>query len=81
MLDGKVYLIHTDEGDCSEDVGGLAMVIPADTIKLLIEESAEQADKYDMCNVQLMAVAELPTRFGDFQIVGFESPCDGKFCS
>ncbi|MFW9862422.1 MAG: GTP cyclohydrolase II [Candidatus Thorarchaeota archaeon] len=54
------------------------MVIPAETIRLLIEESAAQADRYDVCNVQLMAVAKLPTRFGDFQIAGFESPCDGK---
>ncbi|MFX0055486.1 MAG: GTP cyclohydrolase II [Promethearchaeota archaeon] len=54
------------------------MVIPAETIRLLIEESAAQANEYDVCNVQLMAVANLPTRFGDFQIAGFESPCDGK---
>jgi GTP cyclohydrolase II len=78
VIDGKVYLTHIDEGVCPEDVGGLVMVIPADTIKFLIEESADQADKYDICNVQLMAVADLPTRFGDFQIAGFESPCDGK---
>jgi GTP cyclohydrolase II len=56
----------------------LALRIKEDTIKLLIEESANQADKHDICNVQLMAVADLPTRFGNFQIVGFESPCDGK---
>ncbi len=32
----------------------------------------------DECCVQLMAIAELPTRFGDFQICGFVSPCDRK---
>jgi GTP cyclohydrolase II len=45
---------------------------------MLIEESAAQADGTDVCSVQLMAIADLPTRFGDFQIVGFVSPCDGK---
>jgi GTP cyclohydrolase II len=54
------------------------MKIPQDKIKRLIEESAALADAFDVCSVQLMAVADLPTRFGDFQIVGFVSPCDQK---
>ncbi|NWF95980.1 MAG: GTP cyclohydrolase II [Candidatus Thorarchaeota archaeon] len=28
--------------------------------------------------MQLVAVADLPSRFGNFQICGFVSPCDGK---
>jgi GTP cyclohydrolase II len=54
------------------------MKILGDTIELLIKESAAQANGTDICSVQLMAIADLPTRFGDFQIVGFVSPCDGK---
>ncbi|MHA2140721.1 MAG: GTP cyclohydrolase II [Candidatus Thorarchaeota archaeon] len=54
------------------------MKIDLDKIDLLIKESAAQANALDICNVQLMAVADLPTRFGDFQVIGFVSPCDAK---
>ncbi|MHA2066148.1 MAG: GTP cyclohydrolase II [Candidatus Thorarchaeota archaeon] len=54
------------------------MKIQGNTIELLIKESETQANGADVCNVQLMAIAELPSRFGDFQIAGFVSPCDGK---
>lgn len=47
-------------------------------IAQLIDESAKQVCVTDECCVQLVAIADLPSRFGDFQICGFISPCDGK---
>jgi len=52
--------------------------IPSETVERLIQASAAAACPTDECCVQLMAIAKLPTRFGDFQICGFVSPCDGK---
>lgn len=45
---------------------------------MLLTESEKQVCTTDECCVQLVAVADLPSRFGDFQICGFVSPCDGK---
>ncbi|MBN2228906.1 MAG: GTP cyclohydrolase II, partial [Candidatus Thorarchaeota archaeon] len=36
-----------------------------------------QCDDIDCC-VRLVSVADLPSQFGDFQICGLVSPCDGK---
>ncbi|MHA1949019.1 MAG: GTP cyclohydrolase II [Candidatus Thorarchaeota archaeon] len=47
-------------------------------IEKLIEDSEKQVNGSDECNVQLVAIADLPSKFGDFQIAGFVSPCDGK---
>ncbi len=52
--------------------------VSEETIKILLERSAAQVCTTDECCVQLMAIADLPTRFGDFQICGFVSPCDQK---
>ena len=52
--------------------------VSKETIEILLEESAAQVCTTDECCVQLMAIADLPTRFGDFQICGFVSPCDQK---
>ncbi|NHJ14987.1 MAG: GTP cyclohydrolase II [Candidatus Thorarchaeota archaeon] len=52
--------------------------ISKDTIELLLKKSEAQVCATDECCVQLMAIANLPTRFGDFQVCGFTSPCDGK---
>jgi len=47
-------------------------------IKALLEESKHhQCDPYECC-VQLVAIADLPSRFGTFQVCGLVSPCDGK---
>jgi len=54
------------------------MKIPPKTMQRLIQASEAAVCPTDECCVQLMAIAELPTRFGDFQICGFVSPCDGK---
>lgn len=54
------------------------MTIPPDTVQRLIQASEAAVCPTDECCVQLMAIAEFPTRFGDFQICGFVSPCDGK---
>lgn len=52
--------------------------VPRETIEVLLEKSKQQVCATDECCVELMAIADLPTRFGDFQICGFTSPCDGK---
>ncbi len=45
---------------------------------MLIDASSEhRCEPYDCC-VQLVAIADLPSRFGEFQICGLVSPCDGK---
>ena len=54
------------------------MKVPPKTVERLIQASEAAACPTDECCVQLMAIAELPTRFGNFQICGFISPCDGK---
>ncbi|RDE17196.1 MAG: GTP cyclohydrolase II [Candidatus Thorarchaeota archaeon] len=54
------------------------MKLSDEQIAELIDESARQVCVTDQCCVQLVAIADLPSRFGDFQICGFVSPCDGK---
>ncbi|MGQ4911729.1 MAG: GTP cyclohydrolase II [Candidatus Thorarchaeota archaeon] len=44
----------------------------------LLDASEKQVCATDECCVQLVAIADLPSRFGEFQIAGFVSPCDGK---
>ncbi|MFW9957048.1 MAG: GTP cyclohydrolase II [Candidatus Odinarchaeota archaeon] len=47
-------------------------------ISMLLDASEKQVCTTDQCCVQLVAIADLPSRFGEFQICGFVSPCDGK---
>jgi len=54
------------------------MKLSTQQIEMLLDTSAKQVCVTDECCVQLVAVAELPSRFGDFQICGFVSPCDQK---
>jgi len=54
------------------------MKLSAETIEMLLDTSEAQVCVTDECCVQLVAVADLPSRFGDFQICGFISPCDQK---
>ena len=54
------------------------MKLSKDQIDMLLAASEKQVCVTDECCVQLVAVAELPSRFGEFQIAGFVSPCDGK---
>jgi len=49
-----------------------------DQISELLSASEKQVCVTDECCVQLVAIANLPSRFGDFQVCGFISPCDGK---
>jgi len=54
------------------------MKLSEEQISHLLETSEKQVCTTDECCVQLVAIADLPSRFGDFQICGFISPCDGK---
>lgn len=54
------------------------MKIPEQTITKLIRESKTHYCEPADCCVQLVAIADLPSNFGEFQICGFVSPCDGK---
>jgi GTP cyclohydrolase II len=56
----------------------IEMKLSKDQIDMLLDTSEKQVCDTDECCVQLVAVADLPSRFGEFQIVGFVSPCDGK---
>lgn len=56
----------------------IEMKLSKEQIDLLIDTSEKQVCATDECCVQLVAIAELPSRFGEFQIAGFVSPCDGK---
>lgn len=47
-------------------------------VSQLLSDSEKQVCATDECCVQLVAIANLPSRFGDFQIAGFVSPCDRK---
>jgi GTP cyclohydrolase II len=55
------------------------MGIPQEMIDQLIRSNAEHdcGNAGGVC-VRIVAVADLPTRFGDFQVVAFDSPSDGK---
>ena len=54
------------------------MKLTTEQIEMLLDASEKQVCATDECCVQLVAIAELPSRFGDFQVCGFVSPCDGK---
>ena len=54
------------------------MKLSKEQIDLLLKDSEKQVNVTDECCVQLVAIADLPSKFGDFQIAGFVSPCDGK---
>ena len=54
------------------------MKLSKDQIDKLLSASEKQVCVTDECCVQLVAIADLPSRFGGFQIAGFVSPCDGK---
>ena len=54
------------------------MKLSTEQIDLLLDTSEKQVCVTDECCVQLVAVADLPSRFGEFQICGFISPCDQK---
>jgi len=54
------------------------MKLSTEQIEMLLDTSAKQVCVTDECCVQLVAVANLPSRFGDFQVCGFVSPCDNK---
>jgi GTP cyclohydrolase II len=54
------------------------MGIPPDLVEELLREGAEHCCGEGTICVQLAAIAELPTRLGDFQVVAFTSPNDGK---
>jgi GTP cyclohydrolase II len=47
-------------------------------ITKLLDASEKEVCATDECCVQLVAVANLPSRFGEFQVCGLVSPCDGK---
>lgn len=47
-------------------------------IEKLIEASRDHTCEPVECCVQLVAIADLPSQFGDFQICALVSPCDGK---
>lgn len=53
--------------------------IPKATIRELLKLNAEHdcSGNGDVC-VRIAAIADLPTRLGEFQIVAFDSPSDGK---
>ena len=54
------------------------MKLSTEQIDSLLDTSEKQVCVTDECCVQLVAVADLPSRFGEFQICGFISPCDQK---
>jgi GTP cyclohydrolase II len=58
--------------------GSIQMKISDEQVDKLILTSAKQVCATDECCVELVAIADLPSRFGDFQVAGFVSPCDGK---
>ncbi len=55
------------------------MGIPKDRAEELLRENADHRceDALDTC-VRIRAIADLPTRFGEYQVVAFESPADRK---
>lgn len=53
--------------------------IPKETVSQLLQANAEHDCSGDdgVC-VRIVAIANLPTRLGEFQVVAFDSPSDGK---
>lgn len=52
--------------------------IPAETVEALLKENADHDCSDAGVCVRIAAIADLPTRHGDFQVVAFESPSDGQ---
>jgi GTP cyclohydrolase II len=55
------------------------MGLPKPTVDQLLQENVDHEcpDAPEIC-VRICAIAELPTRFGDYQVVAFQSPSDPK---
>jgi len=54
------------------------MKLSQEHIRKLIKDSKNHSCEPASCCVRLVAIADLPSQFGEFQICGFVSPCDGK---
>jgi GTP cyclohydrolase II len=53
--------------------------IPKPIVRELLQQNAEHdCSGDDGACVRIVAIADLPTRLGDFQVVAFDSPSDGK---
>lgn len=58
--------------------GPFMAAIPPETVEQILRENAEHdCSEAGVC-VRIVAIADLPTRLGDFQVVAFESPSDGQ---
>lgn len=54
-------------------------MIPKPTLQEVLDRSrSHDCGKHGEVCVRIAAVADLPTRYGDFQVVAFHSPSDGK---
>jgi len=64
-----------------DEINCIKQLTPVDTLDALVERDREHDcpgfGAPRVC-VKVVAVADLPTRFGDFRIVGFENNRDGK---
>jgi GTP cyclohydrolase II len=55
------------------------MAIPKPTLEQVLDRSQNHdCSKHGAICVRIAAVAELPTRYGQFQVVAYSSPSDGK---
>lgn len=54
------------------------MPLPKPRIQELLAKNATHRCPEGRACVRIQAIADLPTRYGDFQIVAFDSPQDGK---
>jgi GTP cyclohydrolase II len=54
------------------------MPIPKPTIDQILHDNADHQCPKGMACVRIEAIADLPTRYGDFQVVAYSSPHDGK---
>ncbi|HUR64149.1 MAG TPA: GTP cyclohydrolase II [Candidatus Thermoplasmatota archaeon] len=55
------------------------MAIPKPTLEQVLDRSQRHdCSKHGAVCVRIAAVAELPTRYGQFQVVAYHSPSDGK---
>ncbi|MFO1535770.1 MAG: GTP cyclohydrolase II, partial [Thermoplasmatota archaeon] len=55
------------------------MPIPKPTLEQVLDRSRRHdCSKHGTICVRIAAVAELPTRYGQFQVVAYHSPSDGK---
>jgi GTP cyclohydrolase II len=54
-------------------------LIPKPTLEQILDRSRKHdCNKHGAVCVRIAAVADLPTRYGDFQVVAYHSPSDGK---